>query len=223
VTTTLDYTTALGAAHDDAAASLERSREQLEELLRTLDEQRAEISDELERVQRALVTLTPTAPAAAPPAAPPERPQARRRARAKRAAQTRPPQAGTNAYRVAEVFANWARRTPRPLRSAPAWTAGRCIASSSGSWSSGGSSRAPGRAAPSRTTGAVRRWARHRFPPSSLASSCVGPANHAVERLLRPARRPPEARGLPLEFGLSGAGATTPGEPRSDGPPARRR
>jgi hypothetical protein len=101
VTTTLDYTTALGAAHDDAAASLERSRERLEELLRTLDQQRAEISDELERVQRALATLTPTAPAAATP----ERPQARRRGRAKRAAQTGPPEAGTNAYRVAEVFA----------------------------------------------------------------------------------------------------------------------
>jgi hypothetical protein len=50
VTTTLDYTTALGAAHDDAAGSLERSREQLEELLGTLDQQRAEISEELERV-----------------------------------------------------------------------------------------------------------------------------------------------------------------------------
>jgi hypothetical protein len=103
VTTTLDYTTALGAAHDDAAASLERSREQLEELLRTLDQQRAEISDELERVQRALATLTPTAPAAAAPAATPERPQARRRARAKRAAQTGPPQAGTNAYPVVRL------------------------------------------------------------------------------------------------------------------------
>jgi hypothetical protein len=106
VTTTLDYTTALSAAHDDAASSLERSREQLKELLRTLDEQRAEINDELERVQRALATLKPPA-AVAPPAPTAERPQERRRARGKAGATTeaRPPQPGTNAYRVAEVFA----------------------------------------------------------------------------------------------------------------------
>jgi hypothetical protein len=104
VTTTVDYTNALSAAHDEAASSLERSREQLTELLQTLDQQRAEINDELERVQRALATLRATAPAA-PPAATPERPQARRRARGRPAAQARPPQPGTNAYRVAEVFA----------------------------------------------------------------------------------------------------------------------
>jgi ABC-type transporter Mla subunit MlaD len=104
VTTTLDYTTALSAAHDDAASSLERSREQLTGLLQTLDQQRAEINDELERVQRALASLQPTA-SAAPPAATPERPQARRRARGRPAAQARAPRPGTNAYRVAEVFA----------------------------------------------------------------------------------------------------------------------
>jgi hypothetical protein len=49
------------ARHDDAAGSLERSREQLEELLRTLDQQRGEITDELQRVQGALAALTPSA------------------------------------------------------------------------------------------------------------------------------------------------------------------
>jgi hypothetical protein len=170
VTTTLDYTTALSAAHDDAAASLERSREQLEELIRTLDQQRAEISDELERVKRALATLTPTAPAAAPPAATPERPQARRRARAKRAAQTVPPQPGTNAYRVAAVFAQ--------LDTANSKIAQERTGVDSGSvhrinkrlveleWIKPGAMRA----APSRTTGAVPRWARRRSPPNSSAS-----------------------------------------------------
>jgi hypothetical protein len=106
VTTTLDYTTALSAAHDDAAASLQRSREQLEELLRTLDQQRAEITDELERVQGALAALSAAVSAAAPPAATPIRAPARPRGRAKAGAQSRPPRPGTNAYRVAEVFAH---------------------------------------------------------------------------------------------------------------------
>jgi peptidoglycan hydrolase CwlO-like protein len=105
VTTTLDYTTALSAAHDDAAASLQRSREQLEELLRTLDQQRAEITDELERLQGALAALSAAHTAAAPAAATPIRAPARPRGRTKAAAQSRPPQPGTNAYRVAEVFA----------------------------------------------------------------------------------------------------------------------
>jgi hypothetical protein len=220
VTTTLDYTTALSAAHDDAASSLERSREQLKELLQTLDQQRAEINDELERVQRALATLKPTAPAA-PPAATPEPPQARRRARGRPAAQARPPQPASRPpprhrprrrsrrRRDAEhgvgpprrrarrsrvptptawrkCLRTWARRTPRSLRSAPAWTAGRCITSSGGCWSSDGSSRALRKAAPSRMTGAARRWARRRSPANRSAGSWVVAADHGIERLATP-------------------------------------
>jgi len=117
MTTTLDYTTALSAAHDDAASSLERSREQLEELLRALGQQRAEINDELDRVRRALATLKPAAPEAPPtptpePAAP--RRGARRAAAAK--AEARRPRPGTSAYRVAEAFAQLGTATAKVVQ-----------------------------------------------------------------------------------------------------------